>query len=80
MKSEIDRLQVDVYWPRDGGYGCPTVVNTLDEAASVAARLRRGGYGDPSSHPPSVIQVRRVRVDLIPLEDLPQDEVVQANN
>ncbi len=72
MISETDRLQVDIYWPRDGGYGCPTVVKTLEEAAREVAKLRRGGYGGPDSHSPSVIQVRRVRVDLIPLEDLPK--------
>lgn len=70
--TETDRLQVDIYWPRDGGYGCPKEVPTLEAAAAEVSKLRRMGYGGPETHNPSVIQVRRIRVELIPLEDLPK--------
>lgn len=72
MISEVDRLQVDIYWLKDGGYGCPTVVPTLEAAAAEVMKLRKAGYGGPGTHSPSVIQVRRIRVDRIPLEDLPK--------
>ncbi len=78
MISEIDQLRVDIYCPREGSYGCPTLVSTLEQAAAEVARLRRGGYGGPGTHSPSVIQVRRVRVDRIPLEDLPKVEDCSA--
>ena len=69
--SEEDRLQVDVYWPRDGGYGCPQQVGSLEEASAVVQRLRKGGYGGPGTHSPSVIQVHRIRCDRLPIEALP---------
>lgn len=61
MISEVDRLQVDIYWPHDGAYGYPSIVGDLEEEAHMVAKLRHRGYGSPSSHTPSVIQVRRVR-------------------
>lgn len=72
MISEKDHFQVDIYWPRSGGYGCPHIVHTLEEAAQYVLKLRRGGYGGPETHSPSVIEVRRIRIDRIPLEDLPK--------
>ena len=69
--SEEDRLQVDVYWPRDGGYGCPQRVGSLEEAAAVVQKLRKGGYGGPETNIPSVIQIRRIRCDRLPIEALP---------
>ncbi len=74
MISETDRLQVDIYWPNDGGYGCPKTVHSLEEAAREVKNLRKCGYGGPGTHRPSVIQVRRIRIDLIPIEDLPKVE------
>lgn len=72
--SGIDLLEVAVYWPQEGGYGIPTVVHTLESAAAEVAKLRRMGYGGPGTHIPSSIHVRRIRVDLIPIEDLPRGE------
>lgn len=68
--QNLDRYEVGVYWPRDDSYGIPEVVNDLQQASAAIERLNRSGYGVGSSHP-SEIHVRRVRVDVVPLDQIP---------
>lgn len=70
---EMDRLQVDIYWPNEGGFGAPTIVPSLEAAVAEVEKLRRQHYGGPTTglHQ-SVIEVRRITIERIPIEELQQ--------